>query len=70
MKRQPSYTVAWVQDNKCRGIFYGMPRAIDFYTRKKALEFFNDHRKDENKFGMHVIHFTYDSIDVIAQWNK
>lgn len=67
MKRQPSYTVTWIQDNKCRDIFHGMPRAIDFYTHKKALAFFNDHSKDENKFGMHVVHFTRDSIDIIAK---
>ena len=62
MKRQPSFVATWIENKK-----YGMPRAIDFYTRKKALAFFNEHSKDDDKFGMHVIHLTYDSIDVIAK---
>ena len=55
--KEPRFEVLWYEGATEQEAYNrGDYRTKEFYTRKKAIAFYNEHRNDEGKFGWWVTH--------------
>lgn len=54
--RNPRFEVLWYEGANEQEAYQGDYHTKEFFTRKKAIAFYKDHKEDEGKFGWMVTH--------------
>lgn len=54
--KEPRFEALWYEGATEQEAYRGDYHTKEFYTRKKAVAFYNEHRNDQGKFGWLVTH--------------